>query len=145
MVLQKEEALHEHGVATITCLLSGLRSFGSDFHEQERFLRVGKGLHGFHIYATEYWTEYLLSHTVRADGLDTDCTAPLITLACQLADAVEISNPETVPEHDASMDQLDKRLSSLWQYPTLHKCVGRALKARSLENLEARILEGYGK
>ncbi|RSL79211.1 hypothetical protein CEP52_017550 [Fusarium oligoseptatum] len=128
MVIEKQEALHEHGVAAITCLLSGLRLFRNEFHEQERLLRVVKGLHGFHVYATEYWTEYLLSHAAGTDGSTIASPTPLITLACQLADEMENS----------------KRLAPLEQYPTLHKHVGRALRARSLKNLEARILEGYG-
>ncbi|KAM6534445.1 hypothetical protein FALCPG4_004082 [Fusarium falciforme] len=143
IVIHKQQALHEHGVATVTCLLSGFRVFGSKRSEQERFLRVGKGLHGFHVYATEYWSEYLLSHVARTDGLATDSPAPLMTLACQLAKAVEVSGPESVAEHDAGTSQLDERLPNLRQYPALYNCVRRALKARSLKNLETRLLGGY--
>ncbi|RSL55377.1 hypothetical protein CEP54_009422 [Fusarium duplospermum] len=144
IAIHKQQALHEHGVATIACLLSGLRVFGSKFPEQEKFLRVGKGLHGFHVYATEYWTEYLLSHAARADGLDTDSPAQLMILACQLAEEAESSSTESVAEHDAGTGQLDERISNLWQYPTLSNCVRRALKARSVKNLEARLVRGHG-
>ncbi|RMJ17032.1 hypothetical protein CDV36_003297 [Fusarium kuroshium] len=114
IAIHKQQALHEHGVATVTCLLSGLRVFGSQFPEQEKFLRVGKGLHAFHVYATEYWTEYLLSHAARAEGLDTASPALLMILARQLAEAAEGSSTESVPEHDAGTSQLDERLSNLW-------------------------------
>ncbi|EEU35842.1 uncharacterized protein NECHADRAFT_20921, partial [Fusarium vanettenii 77-13-4] len=144
IVIHKQQALHEHGVATVTCLLSGFRVFGSKLSEQERFLRVGKGLHGFHVYATEYWSEYLLSHVATTDGLATDSPAPLTILACQLAEAVEVSGLGSVAEHDMGTSQPDERLQNLRQYPTLYNCVGRALKARSLKNLEARLLGGYG-
>lgn len=143
MVIQKQEALHEHGVATITCLLSGMRVFGSEFHEQERLLRVGKGLHGFHVYATEYWTEYLLSHASATDGSVTASPTPLIALACQLVDEVESSSSATVTGNDGETAQIKERVAPLQQYPTLSKHVGRALRARSLKNLESRILEGY--
>lgn len=143
-MIHKQQALHEHGVAAITCLLSGLRVFRSDFPEQSRLLRVGKGLHGLHVYATEYWTEYVLSYATRANEFDTDSPSPLISLACQLTDEVEDSGLATPTEQDTEPYQLDERLSSLLKYPKLHQCVCRALKARSLENLQTRMLEGHG-
>ncbi|UPK96932.1 hypothetical protein LCI18_007867 [Fusarium solani-melongenae] len=145
IVIYKQQALREHGVATVTCLLSGLRVFGREFPEHDRVLRIGKGLHGFHVYATEYWIEYLLSHIAGADGIDTNSPEPLMILACQLADVVKESSPEMALENDGRTSQLDERLPALRQYPTLYTCVTRALMARSLKNLEARILQEHGK
>ncbi|KAM0420431.1 hypothetical protein ACHAPT_011852 [Fusarium lateritium] len=139
VVINKQEALHEQGVATVACLLSGWRVFSSELSQQERYLRIGKGLHGFHVYATEYWTEYLLSHAAGANGFDTASPPPLIVLACQLADEVADTSSAAAAENDMEMSKIDERLTSLRQYSALHKCVGRALKARSLKSLEARI------
>ncbi|KAH8688529.1 hypothetical protein BGZ61DRAFT_494602 [Ilyonectria robusta] len=102
--------LHDHGVAAITCLLSGLKVFGNTYRQEDAYLRVAKGLHGFHVYATEYWTEHLLSYAVSADTLNTASSPSLLALACQLADELEL-----------------------------------ALKARSLKNLESRILQAHNR
>jgi len=53
--------MREHGTASATCLLSGLEVFQPDYPYLLRSLRVLKGLHGFHVYASEYWVDYILS------------------------------------------------------------------------------------
>ena len=97
-----------------------------------------KGLHGFHVYATEYWTEYLLSHAVSAGGLDTNSS--LFVLAYRLTDRLEEAR-----EFDSEPRMLDERLTSLRQHAALHKRVEGALKARSLKRLEAELLQEHGK
>jgi hypothetical protein len=61
--------IREHGIASITCLLSGLKVFQPDYPHLERSLRVLKGLHGFHVYASEYWVDYILSIVTSQDAL----------------------------------------------------------------------------
>ena len=103
-----------------------------------------KGLHGFHVYATEYWTEYLLSCAVSAGGLDTNSS--LFVLANQLADKLEEAvNPTAAKEVYSESRTLDERLISLGQHTILHKQVEGALKARSLKRLESELLQEYGK
>ena len=103
-----------------------------------------KGLHGFHVYATEYWTEYLLSHAVSAGGLNTNSS--LFVLAYRLADRLEeAANPTAAKEVDSQSRVLDERLTSLRQHAALHKQVERALKARSLKQLESELLQEHGK
>jgi hypothetical protein len=105
---------------------------------------VVKGLHGFHVYATEYWTEYLLSHAVSAGGLDTNSS--LFILAYRLADRLEEAvNPTAAKEVDSESRMLDERLTSLRQHAALHKQVKGALKARSLKQLESELLQEHGK
>jgi hypothetical protein len=105
---------------------------------------VVKGLHGFHIYATEYWTEYLLSHAVSAGGLDTNSS--LLVLTYRLADGLEEAvNPTTAKEVDPESRMLDERLTSLRQHAALYKLVDGALKARSLKRLESELLQEHGK
>jgi hypothetical protein len=105
---------------------------------------VVKGLHGFHVYATEYWTEYLLSHAVSAGGLDTNSS--LFVFAYRLADRLEEAvNPIAAKEVDSESRMLDERLTSLRQHAALHKQVEGALKARSLKQLESELLQEHGK
>ncbi|KAF4987182.1 hypothetical protein FDECE_15563 [Fusarium decemcellulare] len=143
IVIDKQHALHEHGVASVTCLLSGLRFFGNAEREQNTHHRVVKGVHGFHIYATEYWTEYLLSHPESFDGLGTGSSQHLVSLACQLADELENLGPVTLEECDLGASPTDERLGCLQQHTILYKHVDRALRARSLKNLEARMINSH--
>lgn len=132
-------SLQEHGVATISCLLSGLQVFGKGHPEQARYLRVIKGLHGFHVYATEFWTEYLLS-SVKSPRGDLDNTSPLLVLAYKLADTLnETSNPAISEEAKSPPNGFNDRISFLRQHPTLYKHVEAALKGRSLKRLEAEL------
>ncbi|KAL6835837.1 hypothetical protein J3E69DRAFT_3562 [Trichoderma sp. SZMC 28015] len=139
LTINQGESLQEHGVATVSCLLSGLQVFGNVYPEQARYLRVIKGLHGFHVYATEFWTEYLLS-SVEFPGGDPDNTSPLLVLACKLADTLnETSNRATSEEAKSPPNGLNDRTSFLRQHPTLYKHVEAALKGRSLKRLEAEL------
>jgi len=105
---------------------------------------VVKGLHGFHVYATEYWTEYLLSYAVSAGGLDTNSS--LLALAYRLADRLEeAASHTTAKEVDSESRMLDERLTSLRQHAALYKLVDGALKARSLKRLESELLQVHGK
>lgn len=97
-----------------------------------------------HVYATEHWTEYLLSHAASTSGLDTNPS--LLTLANRLADKLgEAVNPTTTKEVDSESRMLDERLISLRQHTALYKQVEGALKARSLKRLEAELLQEHGK
>lgn len=114
------------------------------YPEQARHLRVIKGLHGFHVYATEFWTEYLLSSVKFARG-DLDNASPLLVLACKLADTLnETSNPTISEEAKSPPNGLNDRTSFLRQHPTLYKHVEAALKGRSLKRLEAELFPEAG-
>lgn len=144
LVIKEQEALQEHGVATVTCLLSGLEVFSETYPEQPKYLRVLKGLHGFHVYATEYWTEYLLSHTMSNGGID--ASSAFFVLACQLAHKLnEAANPTSLIEIDSEASLSDERLLLLKQHAVLYNLVDKALKARSLKRLESEYLQDQGK
>ncbi|KAF4437906.1 NACHT domain-containing protein [Fusarium austroafricanum] len=143
IAIKEHQALQEHGVAAVTCLLSGLKVFSQGFSEPERVLRVAKGVHAFHVYATEFWTEYLLSTNLEATVF-TDSTSRLINLALRLADQLEISQPMgSSGQSDSKL--ADKRLELFQQYPVLQRHMNRALKDRSLETLESRIFQEHGR
>ncbi|KAF8856921.1 hypothetical protein BDZ45DRAFT_624593 [Acephala macrosclerotiorum] len=134
----EHKALIEHGKATITCLLSGLDVFAPSPTDQSGYIRVLKGLHGFHVYATEYWREYLLSH---AAGLGTaDDKSDLLVLAKDLAQKLD-QMFESAPSEEYRSDAtpLDDRLELLSPHPLLQKQVRIACKARSLNRLESEL------
>ncbi|KIL88700.1 hypothetical protein FAVG1_07948 [Fusarium avenaceum] len=138
--VKENEALQQHGAATITCLLSGLNVFCHTDAEQDRSLRVAKGLHGFHVYATEFWTEYLLSW-VASEYPRAECdSVPLLDIACKLAASLDVSPPITTSNARHPDKMMDKRLQFLEKHPTLLKLINQALQARSLESLESRVL-----
>lgn len=140
VVIHEQEALQEHAVATIACLLSGVRVFNKAYPEQAKYRRVAKGLHGLHVYATEYWTEYLLSHAAFGDGLGQ--TSSLFGLACQLVDELDKAYDQSrVPNAVSNIRISDKRLALLQQHDLLHKHVAGALKGRSLKRLESELLQ----
>jgi hypothetical protein len=131
-------------VATVTCLLSGSDVFSETCQEQTKCLRVVKGLHGFHVYATEYWTEYLLSHTMSNGGID--ASSAFFVLVCQLAQKLnEAADPTTLIETDSEANLSDERLVLLKQHAVLYNLVDKALKARSLKRLESEYLQEQGK
>ncbi|KAK4071005.1 uncharacterized protein Triagg1_6372 [Trichoderma aggressivum f. europaeum] len=139
LIITQEESLQEHGVATVSCLLSGLQVFNSTYSEQTRCLQVIKGLHGFHVYATEFWTEYLLS-SAKCTGGDPDKTSPLLVLACRLADALDEASGPTISEGAKSpLNGLNDGMSFMRQHPTLYRHVESALKGRSLKRLETEL------
>ncbi|EHK42609.1 hypothetical protein TRIATDRAFT_224424, partial [Trichoderma atroviride IMI 206040] len=138
-------SLEEHGVAAVTCLLSGSEVFYTAYDKQITYHRVVKGLHGFHIYATEYWTEYLLSRAEYVSGLENNSL--LFAMACQMADKLngmagllaeeQFQTQSSVQDENAQ----DKRLAYLQQYPILQKQVRAALEARSIKQLEYELLQ----
>lgn len=134
------ETLQQHGAATITCLLSGFNVFCHTYAEHDRALRVAKGLHGFHVYATEFWTEYLLSWVASECPRAEDDSVPLLDIACKLAASLNASPATTTPTLRHLNKRMDMRLKFLEQYPMLLKLVHETLQARSLESLESRIL-----
>ncbi|KAL6914882.1 hypothetical protein FSST1_012642 [Fusarium sambucinum] len=140
IVLEERQSLEEHGVATVACLLSGLTYFDHTYPEHDKILRVAKGFHGFHVYATEFWTEYLLSCVSSSNGTSENSSKALISLGCKLADELERQYVTSTTD-DLTMNHVDKRLEALQQYRVLQKHVDRALRSRSLECLESRVLQ----
>jgi hypothetical protein len=117
--------------------------FNATHDKQTRYNRVIKGLHGFHVYATEYWTEYLLSHAKFVGGLDNN--SPLFAIACQMADKLNVTeNLLTTEQMETQSSSQDERLAYLQCYPILYKQVRVALDARSIKRLEHELLQLFG-
>ncbi|RWA06776.1 hypothetical protein EKO27_g8326 [Xylaria grammica] len=129
-------AVEEQGIATITCLLSGLHTFSQLPHHTERNVQVAKGLHALHIYATEYWTDYLLCsvESAHSNGL----SSRLRELVNNLSKCLD---ELAIPAQDKIVDKallLDSRLQLLGDYPLIQKQASIAIYARSLKHLQAR-------
>ncbi|RDW71007.1 hypothetical protein BP6252_07570 [Coleophoma cylindrospora] len=138
MKITENQALVEHGKAAITCLLSGLDVFVISPTESNKYTRVLKGLHGFHVYATEYWTEYLLSCACTAGNLDDESGLWVSAgvLAAKLDKTFKSASEESKSNEKTP---LDDRLELLSPYPVLKRQVQMACKARSLDRLESEL------
>ena len=127
----------------MTCLLSGLESFRLKAPGHNEILLVAKRLYGFLVYATEFWTEYLLCYEPAQESRLESSTEPFLRLAGQLADKLEGLNPRNL-DKNTSGDLVDRRLGKLQKYGVLWKHVERALNARSPKSLEARVFKTQG-
>lgn len=108
-----------------------------------------KGLHGFHIYSKEYWTEYLLELLPSEMGPGYT-TSPLFDLAVELA--TNLNEPSMKTEAfsqrlqqfpdggEAPRKFMDGRIGTL-QSSLLQIVLNKCLKTRSEDQLEA-ILQG---
>ncbi|KAJ2906304.1 NACHT domain protein [Zalerion maritima] len=143
VAVSQEAAVYEQGLATVTCLLAGLRIFTPSCPERERSLHVLQGLHGFHTYAGEYWGEYLLSYATSPNYLDT--SSKFFVLSCKLSETLKHTfsgggdgQDSTLPDSAISTDLVKvtslealtynyehtiKRLLALRSYPgvTIHE------------------------
>ncbi|KAJ2988131.1 hypothetical protein NUW58_g4137 [Xylaria curta] len=128
----------EHCVSTITCLLSGFDYLVND-PKGEKAMRVVKGIHGLHVYATEFWTEHLLQY---ASMNDLNWPERLVELADRLANKLE-EHSSSSAEDKPCLDEvsMDTRLEFLKERPLLSKHVEASLKARTLKRLESNILQ----
>lgn len=144
MGINERQALSDHGIAAVTCLLSGLQVFNGAFNDQTRHIRLIKGVHGLHIYATEFWTEYLLSEAEATGG--PDISSPLLAMAVQLANRLDEAAATAAPmECIGAADDNDERLLLFQGYEMLYKHIGAAMKARSRKRLEMELLSGQSK
>ncbi|KAI1742969.1 hypothetical protein F4680DRAFT_388566 [Xylaria scruposa] len=135
--IDEEQAVEEQGIATVTCLLSGLRTFTKSYDDTLRNTQVVRGLHALHIYATEYWTEYLFRH-LELLGSDPS-TSQLINLTDSLSQWLDSLAIHTLEESAEAKPSIPSpRLELLKDYPAIQKQARIALSARSLKHLETR-------
>ncbi|KAI0447888.1 hypothetical protein F4803DRAFT_558575 [Xylaria telfairii] len=135
--ITERQAVEEQGTAIVTCLLSGLQALTKPDDDRSRNVQVAKGLHALHIYATEYWTEYLFRYMelLESDGLNSQ----LIDLANNLAQYLDSLNMHTLEEQaKTNTSSPDPRLELLKDYPAIQKHARISMSARSLKHLETR-------
>jgi len=134
LAIREEEVLQQHAAATLACLISGLDVFDEGYPEHSMAFRVIKGIHGLHVYATEYWTEYLLSEASRHGGISSDTC--VFRLARQLANKLDTRAPSDILIGQPDSCELDERLLLLGQHQTLQNHVKRSLGSRTAKQLE---------
>ncbi|KAI0600377.1 hypothetical protein F4775DRAFT_61536 [Biscogniauxia sp. FL1348] len=134
VVLDEETALYDQGLATVTCLLSGFQVFARSFPQQSRFLRVVHSLHAFHIYATEYWLEHLLSNASSAKGMDMN--SKFFLLSCELSKALkELAMAPANRKDEHASPKLDNRLHNLPYDSDLYEVARTLLLERQSKSL----------
>ncbi|KAI0114318.1 hypothetical protein GGR51DRAFT_503887 [Nemania sp. FL0031] len=133
----EREAVLEQCISTVTCLLSGFEYLVNGPREPKA-MRVVKGIHGLHVYATEFWTENLL-HYASMDGLN--CSEHLVKLTDELANKLEEYTKSSYNDgHDPDDTSTDARLELLKEWPLLSKHVQASLVGRGLKCLQSNIL-----
>ncbi|EHK26299.1 uncharacterized protein TRIVIDRAFT_123103, partial [Trichoderma virens Gv29-8] len=92
-LITENESRRRHGLATVRCLLSSQQTFDPSYSEAKRTLRILRGLHGFHIYATEFWVDYLLTDL----KFDQSCffKSNFFQLSCLLVDNFTGAKPDS--------------------------------------------------
>ncbi|KAL7914862.1 hypothetical protein GGI35DRAFT_161583 [Trichoderma velutinum] len=132
LLVTELESQRRHGLATVRCLLSGQQIFAPLYPGSERVLRVFRGLHGFHMYATEFWVDYLLA-SLEFDQ-DQFFESDLFALSCRLAQNFTGSKTDCEAV-DGSLS--DSRLTLIQQkdYP-LYKVVKMVLLEQNKETIE---------
>ncbi|KAK3345804.1 hypothetical protein B0T25DRAFT_460566 [Lasiosphaeria hispida] len=139
---------HEQGLVIASCLLSGLQVFRPSYPEQERPLRVLKGFHGLHVYASEFWVEYLLLTAASEKGLDT--SSKFFARSTQLA--TDLNSLRQVEDPPLDTKTLDSRLVHLESHSEVFRAARSILAERAAridqdtsvplpEQLEARLCE----
>ncbi|KAI0543263.1 hypothetical protein GGR58DRAFT_519395 [Xylaria digitata] len=134
--ITETSAVEEQGIATIACLLSGLHTFSQPQHQRDTNIQVAKGLHALHIYATEYWTQYLLCSVESAKP--NSPPPKLIDLASDLSKRLDERAIPAQDEMVKKLSLLDPKLQLLGDYPLIQKQASVAIYARSLKNLQER-------
>ncbi|KAJ4860156.1 hypothetical protein T069G_05144 [Trichoderma breve] len=132
MALVEADALCEHGVAAITCLLAGFRIFDTTYDSSDRNLRILRGLHAFHIYATDYWLEDLLCSNAAICGFE--AASLLYSTAKALADRLNTESLSTkISEISAEQESgtLDSRLEKFANQGAVYDMLRLALRERS--------------
>ncbi|KAK0760217.1 hypothetical protein N5P37_007298 [Trichoderma harzianum] len=133
LLVTEIESQRRHGLATVRCLLSGQQIFSPLYPDSERTLRVLRGLHGFHMYATEFWADYLLASLEfdQAGFFESDFFA----LSCRLAENFIAAETDC---EAADSGPSDPRLALIRQKDyRLYKMVKVVLLEQKKETIEA--------
>ncbi|KAL6830834.1 hypothetical protein J3E69DRAFT_203459 [Trichoderma sp. SZMC 28015] len=138
LLITEIESHRRHGLATVRCLLSGQQIFAPLYPDSERTLRVVRGLHGFHMYATQFWADYLLA------SLDFDQAqffkSDFFMLSCHLA-GNSLTAETNCEAADGSLS--DPRLALIRQKSySLYKMVKAVLLEQNKEAIEAMPIHG---
>lgn len=127
-------------MATVTCLLSGVRLF--DEASEDRYRSTVKGTHALQVYASVYWVDYLLC--IFQSPVDVHETSKLHTLLDLLCTELDRFCTDQDQTDDSEELAPESQLACLERYEKIHKVVKQTIHARSLRNLEERLRLGNG-
>ncbi|KAK2007912.1 WD40 repeat-like protein [Colletotrichum eremochloae] len=115
VLLDEFNQVQYQGLSIAACLLSGLKIFQPTTPSLDRRLRVIRGFHGLHNYASDYWVEYLLAIAASEHGLDTSSKFFLQSheLSVALNSVREAENQETTQK------VVDNRIHHLQSHPEI--------------------------
>ncbi|KAI0129640.1 hypothetical protein BJ170DRAFT_700831 [Xylariales sp. AK1849] len=137
--LSEANVLPEHGIAAVTCLLSGLHTFSESIPNRTKNLSVVTGLHGFHLYASEHWIEYLLLDV--ASNEYPSMVPTLYLIAGKLVDRLmEIDDYADDEGSTQDSNIVDSRPRLLRDHPRLYKHVETALRSRTIKAFKSQII-----
>jgi hypothetical protein len=140
ITISERVAIREHATATVTTLLASSKIFGSDVDERLRLLQLVRGVH---VYATEFWIEYLLSDAALSNG--PDISSDLFALASRLAHELSASHIHPLPkELTQQPSDIDERLQLFQTHPILYEQMKAALNSRSRKRLEVHLFRQQG-
>lgn len=135
LLISRDKEIYDHALASTTCLLSGLEVFNVGYSHQDRIMRVFKGLHGFHVYANQYWVDHVLdifaSTNSQHQFFDLTTTLRNLSNALEMLEGLSAFASKKKGELTVS----DNRLDLLKEYPGLHKNAKIAAQARSQKML----------
>ncbi|KAK1849669.1 NACHTdomain protein [Colletotrichum chrysophilum] len=135
VAIKEQDAISEHGLATVACLLSGLKVYDAAFDEDRRRSRTVKGLHGLHVYSTEHWKDYLSTLIQRPGWVDTKSV--LLERACDPAEQLEDLSPSyDLGSVDGTLSALNMRLQATERYKMLKQHLEAFLASRSRRAIE---------
>lgn len=133
--ITEAESTEEQGRAMIACIVSASRCFHQPGGENEKRIRVVKGLYGLVLYASEYWVESALS----AFGQRVPRPREYLHMIQALVTELERKEWHTEVETHKPQSQLetdDPRLTVLDEYPLLQKHIRCAMASRTQDALE---------
>lgn len=127
-------------MSTLACLVCGSEIFLGNTSHHIKALRVVKGIHGFHVYATEFWTEYFLSYVASRPCND---SSAILDLALRLADRLSRLSytSQVLKEATPITQQVDEKMKFLEEWPLLYKLIETFLRGRSLKRLEHNLIQ----
>ncbi|KAI5465360.1 hypothetical protein BGZ63DRAFT_479030 [Mariannaea sp. PMI_226] len=117
--INETACVSSHGLAIATCLVSGLRFLTPTYSEHNRQLRVLRGIHGFHFYATEYWVEYILANS---EVPTSQANSDFFHLCRELSATFEPASRTSGDEDNKPLIFLDERLAKI-QHQDIALCV----------------------
>ncbi|KAF5536492.1 NACHT domain-containing protein [Fusarium napiforme] len=140
MPIDESSSVVSHGQAIAACLVSGLQIFTPNYPENKRHLRVLRGIHAFHTYASQYWVYYVLDN---CNGPETNHGSNFMALCSELRDKFNSASDTCHSADIGAPTCLDPRLAAVhFADKSLGVVVQRILEEERNQYLEEPSLEG---